>query len=293
MTSESELILNSKGNVYHLDLSPDQVAPVCITVGDPQRVSEVSKYFDTLDFKSNHREFITHGGVLNGNRIMVISTGISTDNIDIVLNELDALINIDLKSKEVKENINRLKFIRIGTSGTFDASIPVDSLLINSHAIGLDSLMRFYPMQVRYPDAAWYASLDHELKELFLNAYLGTADPDLFVAISKDLFQGITLTCPGFYGPQGRKLRIETLYSNKTFDSLSKLTYHGFRFTNFEMETAGIYGLAYALGHQAVSANIILGNRVTGEFSKNSGKAVEQGIGFLMERISDIMVKEI
>ena len=125
------------------------------------------------------------------------------------------------------------------------------------------------------------------------NAYLGTADPDLFVAISKDLFQGITLTCPGFYGPQGRKLRIETLYSNKTFDSLSKLTYHGFRFTNFEMETAGIYGLAYALGHQAVSANIILGNRVTGEFSKNSGKAVEQGIGFLMERISDIMVKEI
>lgn len=289
MKSESELILNPKGNVYHLDLAPEMVAPICITVGDPDRVAQVSKYFDSVDYKITHREFITHSGRVNGSPIMVISTGISTDNIDIVFNELDALVNIDLIKKEVKETFTTIRFIRIGTSGTFDAAIPVDSLLINPFAFGLDSLMRFYPAAVKYPDDGWLASLAKNYQDLFKEAYLGAADPDLIQAIGKGLCAGITITCPGFYGPQGRKLRLDTIYSNGVMEGLSDLNYAGYQFTNFEMETAGIYGLATALGHKAVSANIILGNRITGEFSKNPNQAVEAGIKEIMQRLTQMI----
>jgi uridine phosphorylase len=289
MKSESELILNTKGNVYHLDLAPEMVAPICITVGDPDRVAQVSKYFDTVEHRITHREFITHSGSLQGSPIMVISTGISTDNIDIVFNELDALVNIDLISKEVKENFKQISFIRIGTSGAFDPFIPIDSLLVNRFAFGLDSLMRFYPDVVKYPDPAWLTSLTVNYRRLFQEAYYGAADQDLFQILGEGLRAGIAITCPGFYGPQGRKLRLDTIYTNGVMEGLSGLNYEGYQFTNFEMETAGIYGLANALGHKAISVNIILGNRITGEFSKNPEQAVEAGIKEILQRIVRII----
>jgi uridine phosphorylase len=291
MKSESELILNSKGNVYHLDLDPGMVAPVCITVGDPDRVAQVSKYFDEITYKHGHREFITHIGHLAGSKIMVISTGISTDNIDIVFNELDALLNIDMSTKTIKEKISIIKFIRIGTSGAFDSTIPVDSILINRYAVGLDSLMRFYPNKVQYFDEKWYTSLEPGFQEIFKHSYLAAADQILFDHFSKDVLQGITITCPGFYGPQGRTLRLDSLFNPYLLSNLQKLKYHGFHFTNFEMETAGIYGLAHALGHQAISANIILANRITGEFSKDPAKAIEHGIHNIMNRLKELFNK--
>lgn len=291
MKSESELILNSKGNVYHLDLDPGMVAPICITVGDPERVVQVSKYFDEITYRHGHREFITHIGNLSGQKIMVISTGISTDNIDIVFNELDALINIDMSNRTIKENISTIKFIRIGTSGAFDSSIEVDSLLINRYAVGLDSLMRFYPNEVQYLDESWLGALEPGFQEVFKHSYLGSADPILFDHFADGLLQGITITCPGFYGPQGRTLRLESLLDPYILTNLQKLKYHGFHFTNFEMETAGIYGLAHALGHQAISANIILANRMTGEFSKDPVNAIEHGIHTIMNRINEMIKK--
>lgn len=287
MNSSSELILNPKGHVYHLDLSKDMVAPVCITVGDPDRVSHVSKYFDHIDIRQSHREFVTHVGRINQKPIMVISTGISTDNIDIVFNELDALVNIDLHTGQPLDHKSQLQFIRIGTTGALDPDIPVNSILINPIAFGLDSLMRFYPEAVRYPDETWINALNVLQRELFFGAYVGHADQSLLQAFGKDTYAGIAITCPGFYGPQGRSLRLKSLYDQSLFQNLFTLEYQGYRFSNFEMETAGIYGLASALGHRAVSLNIVLANRANGTFSADANEAVDDGIALLMNKISD------
>ncbi len=286
MKSPSELILNAKGHIYHLDLPKDALAPICITVGDPERVAQVSKYFDSVSYRQSHREFVTHVGLLHGKKIMVISTGIGTDNIDIVLNELDALANIDLKSGIPYENHTSLQFIRIGTSGTFSPTIPVDGILINKFGFGLDGLMRFYPKNIKYPDQVWLSSLSEEIRYLFKDPYLGTADSLLYDTFKPYGYEGIAITCPGFYGPQGRILRLESLYNPSLFQSLSDLIYQGVRFTNFEMETAGIYALATALGHQAVSINIILANRALGVFSQDANLAVDNGIKTVLEKIS-------
>lgn len=286
----SELILNPDGSVYHLHLRPEDIASTIITVGDPDRVPKVSKYFDHIDFKVNKREFVTHTGRLKGKRLSVISTGIGTDNIDIVFNELDALVNIDLKTRTLKSKLTSLDIIRIGTSGSLQADIPVDSFLISSHGMGLDSLLSFYKKDKNNPalDAVLEGAFKKYLEEnkyvLPVSPYLYSGSEALIQQIGEGMFKGVTLTCPGFYAPQGRSLRLATHLDNM-LDVLSKFQYEQHRLTNFEMETAGIYGLSALLGHRAISCNAILANRQTGQFSQDPKAITERLIKVVLERI--------
>ncbi|MEL7021846.1 MAG: nucleoside phosphorylase [Bacteroidota bacterium] len=285
----SELILNADGSVYHLHLRPEQIANTIITVGDPDRVLAVSKHFDRIDTKVQQREFVTHTGELGGKRLSVISTGIGTDNIDIVINELDALVNIDLSTREIKERHTALELIRIGTSGSMQADVSVDSFLATTTALGMDGLLHFY--EPSHTDAA----LD-ELQTAFtsfcqsrgialpITPYFASADSELLSRIGKGWIQGITMTCAGFYAPQCRELRAKSRF--KTFlDEVTNFDFQQRRLTNFEMETAGIYGLANRLGHRALSCNAILANRQTGTFSQQARETVNQLIETVLERI--------
>jgi len=285
--SESELILNPDGSIYHLHLRPEHLAPIVITVGDPDRVEAVSRHFDRIDFKISKREFVTHSGALNGQRITVISTGIGTDNIDIVLNELDALVNIDLESREEKEEKTALKIIRIGTTGSLHSNIEVDQMIASAYGLGLDGLMHFYEYQQTPNEYLLY----HEFMESCgrdiqfpLRPYLVEGDESLFASVGKTMIKGITATCPGFYGPQGRQLRAVPAIDD-LFPSLATFSYRDLRVTNFEMETAGIYGMARMLGHQALSCNVVLANRPDGRFSKDPAKAVDRLIKQVLENI--------
>jgi len=284
--SKTELILNSRGNVYHLDLNAEWIAPTCITVGDPERVSQVSKHFDRIDMIRSHREFVSHIGWLGSQRLMVISTGIGSDNIDIVINEIDALLNIDLETKKIKDQTSSIRFIRIGTSGAFHPDIPVDSWIINTMALGTDGLMRFYPEHQVRPDPTWLKSLQPEMRRVLSETYLGRADPFLKYIFGSGMTDGIAITTPGFFGAQGRNLRLGSLITHDILCQLNTLTYEGTPFTNFEMETAGIYALAHALGHQAISVNAILANRITGKFSSKPDKAIEALIKNVLEKIA-------
>ncbi|WP_420601835.1 nucleoside phosphorylase [Flagellimonas sp.] len=284
--SDSELILNPDGSIYHLNLLPEDIASTIITVGDPNRVSMVSKYFDTVDINKEKREFLTHTGIYKGKRITVISTGIGTDNIDIVFNELDALVNIDFATRKVKQRKTRLDFIRIGTSGSIQADIPVDSFLLSSKAIGFDGLMHFYEAgQVRNN------ALEQELNQFLrwedhnIVAYVVDADEDLAKKFDSNRIRfGITITNSGFYGPQGRSLRLPPkLHDFNT--KLAAFSYQNLPLTNHEMETAGMYGLAKLHGHRAVSLNAILANRATGEFSKHGRKTIDDLIKYTLEKI--------
>lgn len=283
--SETDLILNPDGSAYHIKLLPEDVANTIITVGDADRVPQISKYFDRIECKKGKREFITHTGSIGNKRLTVISTGIGTGNVDIVLNELDALINIDLKTRLPLPYPRSLNFIRIGTSGAIQEDIEVDSLLVSSAAFGLDTIMHFYMQSAKPEDdellAAIAAALPSGLK---CNAYVAKADEGLLAQLATGIRQGITITAPGFYAPQGRKLRGEIPFPD-LLGSFSKFDYHGRKITNLEMETAGIYGLAGALRHKAVSFNMILANRVTHQFSKNPGKTVDKYIQMLLQRI--------
>ncbi len=283
----SELILNADHSIYHLNLLPEDIATTIITVGDPDRVSDVSKHFDTIELKKGKREFITHTGILNRKRLSVISTGIGTDNIDIVFNELDALANIDFNTRKVKNEITRLQFIRIGTSGTIQPEIPVDSFLLSEYAIGFDSLMHFY-------DSEFIQDLD--IAKKFVEHFKWPTRKSLPYVVKGDklLAQklnsnhirfGCTATNTGFYGPQGRMLRapIET---NDLITKLASFRYGKLKITNLEMETSGIYGLSKLLGHQAVSMNCILANRATSEFSKNPEKAIDDLIKYTLEKLT-------
>ncbi len=283
--TETDLILNPDGSVYHLNLLPEDIASNIITVGDPDRVGEVSKHFDSLELKKGKREFITHTGYLGKQRISVVSTGIGTDNIDIVLNELDALVNIDLASRQVKEQPTSLNIIRIGTSGAIQSDIPIDSILVSEYALGLDALMGYYQYKETGEEKDLLTALKNQVPELqCLNPYFTHAGNDLLNILGKDLQKGITMTAPGFYAPQGRKLR----YQSKIDELISKLntfSHHNNRITNLEMETAGIYALANIFGHQAISVNAILASRVKLEFSKNSQKVIDKAIKMVLERI--------
>lgn len=283
----SELILNPDGSIYHLNLLPGDIANTIITVGDPDRVSEVSKYFDSIEIKKGKREFITHTGLLSGKRITVISTGIGTDNIDIVLNELDALVNIDFTTRQIKTKKIRLSIIRIGTSGTIQSTIPVDSFLISSTAIGLEGLLHFYESgHIRNN------TLEQELKTAFAwgahNIYPYAVDFDERLAsmfTSNRIRLGITVTNTGFYGPQGRTLRLSPQIPDFN-KQLTSFSYENQQITNLEMETSGIYGLAKLHGHRAVSLNAIIANRATGEFSADHKKTIENLIKFVLERLT-------
>ncbi len=274
--SPSELILNADNSIYHLNLLPEDIANTIITVGDPDRVASVSKYFDSIEIKKGKREFHTHTGTLNGKRITVISTGIGTDNIDIVLNELDALVNIDFKTRSIKTNKTSLDIIRIGTSGAIQPEIPIDSFLVSEYAIGFDNLLHFYDSEHIQHQAIQNAFTSHtNWFKHKSTPYVVKADDSLLKKImATNIRLGFTATNVGFYGPQGRQVRLKTQDTNLN-TKLSGFSYNNLKITNLEMETSGIYGLSKLLGHRAISLNCILANRSTGDFSKNPSKAVD------------------
>ena len=274
----SELVLNADGSVYHLNLLPGDVAPLIILVGDPGRVTMVSRHFDTIRIQKSKREFITHTGSLNGQDLTVMSTGIGTDNIDIVINEIDALFNLDLQKRLVKDTITPLTFVRIGTSGALREEIPVDSVVLSRYALGLDAMSR---MGMSFSDAIsseWIAALRSRLAGSdipFEPAYIAKASPALAEPFQEWAQPWVTVTCAGFYGLQGRSLRLQ---SNQTalFHFLRAFDHRGMRVGNLEMETAAIYLFAGLLGHQALSLNTILANRESGTFSRDPHAAVSE-----------------
>lgn len=283
--AESDLIINPDGSIYHLNLLPGDIADHVITVGDPDRVGEVSKYFDKIELKKGKREFLTHTGYVGKKRVTVLSTGIGTDNIDIVFNELDALVNIDFETREVKKHLTSLNIIRVGTSGTVQPDIPVGTILASSYGLGMDALMNYYYHELTGDER----SLMDDLKAHFghlkhINPYLTAANDNLLNTIGKNMHHGITITAPGFYAPQGRMVRAKN--SIPDFISLiNSFNSNQHRITNLEMETAGIYALARVLGHKALSVNAILASRVKFEFSSNPNKVVEDAIKMVLERI--------
>ncbi|MGY5847297.1 nucleoside phosphorylase [Salegentibacter sp. HM20] len=275
--AESELIINPNGSIYHLNLRPDQIADTIITVGDPDRVAKVSKYFDSIEHKVEKREFHTHTGYFNGKRRSVISTGIGPDNIDIVLNEIDALVNIDFDTREVKKELKSLEILRIGTSGSLQSDIPVDSFLASEAAVGFDGVIHFYEAE-EIQDYEFSNALKKHLNWSSKKAdpYLVQGDSELLQKLAGEgIHRGVTGTNIGFYAPQGRRLRL-SLQDDTINDKLTSFRHKEKKITNLEMETSAIYGLAKLLGHKALSMNLILANRATGEFSSNAGKRMDE-----------------
>lgn len=285
--AESELIINARGAVYHLDLRPEELADTVITVGDPGRVEVVSKYFDKIEVKQQHREFVSHTGRIGSKRITVLSTGIGPDNIDIVMNELDALVNIDFETRQIKTQLTPLNIIRMGTSGSLQADIPVDSFVASTHGLGLDNLLNFYRHEHNEQELELLHSfVTHtQLHSQIVNPYISSASPSLLKHFVDGYHQGITVTCPGFYGPQGRVLRLG-IRSPHLIDRLTQFSYGQHRITNFEMETSAIFGLGKLLGHNCLALNAIVANRVVQEFSKDSNIAVDGMIRKSLEIIS-------
>ena len=275
--AESELIINDRGAIYHLDLKPEELANTVILVGDPDRVKKVSKHFDRIEHQQQHREFITHTGYINSKRLSVLSTGIGPDNIDIALNELDALANIDFDTRTVKTKFTKLNIIRFGTSGALQADIPVDSLVASTHGLGLDNLLNFYAYEKNAEEKEMANAFvtQTQLDTSITNPYAFRGSQLLLKKFGEGFHKGITVTCPGFYGPQGRILRLGL--SNPGFiNRLTHFSHNNHRITNFEMETSAIYGLGKLMGHDCLSINAIVANRVLQEFSKDGNAAVEQ-----------------
>lgn len=276
--ADSELILNEDGSVYHLNLLPEDIADKIILVGDPDRVSKVSKYFDTVEIKKNKREFYTHTGTLRGERITVMSTGIGTENIDIVMNELDALVNIDLKNKEFKTEHKALELFRMGTCGTVNPDVQVDNMLVTQNVVGLDGLMHFYQDY----------NFENEFSKNFIEKFpYERIKPMLYFSdwaeemgtYYKDAkYHGNTATFPGFYAPQGRQLRLKAV-DDKFLETLNDLG-----ITNFEMETSAIYALSKLLGHKAITVNNVIANRRRGEFTSDHHNSEKKLIEWVLER---------
>jgi uridine phosphorylase len=276
--AESELILNPDGSIYHLQLRPGDIAETIITVGDQDRVDQISRHFDTIDLKVQHREFKTHTGTLNGKRLSVISTGIGPDNIDIVCNELDALVNVDFTTRLPKKNLTSLNIIRVGTSGSLQSDIPVDTFILSDIGVGFDNLLYYYghleEVQLSNFSAAFMAHTHWNLKNAI--PYAVAADEELKQLFLSEFFiPGMTATQVGFYGPQGRVLRLG-LKDPSLNDKLTTFEYGGLRITNMEMETAAIYGMARLMNHKALSLNAILANRSNGTFSTDPYKTIEK-----------------
>ncbi len=286
--AESELIINSRGAIYHLDVKPDEIAENIITVGDPDRVKEVSKHFDKIEFQRQHREFVTHTGYLGKKRISVVSTGIGTDNIDIVLNELDALVNIDFDTRTINKELKQLNIIRVGTSGSLQANIPVDSFVASTHGLGIDNLLNFYLHENNEEEKQLLHAFvtQTQLHSGFSYPYISGASMSLIKHFVDGYHQGITVTCPGFYGPQGRVLRLGISNPN-LIDRLTEFQFGQHRITNFEMETSAIYGLGKALHHNCLSLSAIVANRIHKSFSSNGGALIERLILKSLEIISE------
>lgn len=284
---ESELIINSRGAIYHLDVRPEELANTIIVVGDPERVKKVSAHFEKIEHQLQHREFITHTGYIGNKRLSVISTGIGPDNIDIVFNELDALANIDFETRIIKEKLTKLNIIRFGTSGSLQADIPVDSFVASSHGLGLDNLLNFYSYEKMDDDKAMADAFiaQTNLDTAITNPYVFSGSEMLLNKFGKGFHKGITVTCPGFFGPQGRVLRLG-LSSPGLVDKLTHFNFNNHRITNFEMETSAIYGLGKLMEHECLSINTIIANRVLKEFSKDSEAAVKNMIKKALEALT-------
>lgn len=284
MIADSELILNADGSIYHLNLLPEDLAPTIIFVGDPDRVASVSKYFDKIDVRKGKREFITHTGILREKRISVISTGIGTDNIDIVFNEIDALANIDFNTRTLKSNLISLDIIRIGTSGSIQGDIKMGTILASEYAIGFDALMQFYKKSYSPQELEIQTAIQEEFSSLSFKPYVGRASTKLLEQIAIELPKGITMTAPGFYAPQGRSVRSSNVYPD-LIQRVNAFKINGRLITNLEMETAGIYALANMFGHHALSINAILASRVNDAFSSNPKEIIDQAIRYVLDRI--------
>lgn len=285
--ADSELVLNENGSIYHLDLHPENIADTIILVGDQGRVGKISKYFDALEYSGQKREFLTHTGRIGSNRLTVLSTGIGTDNIDIVVNELDALVNIDLDSRTIKPSQKKLNLIRLGTSGSLQEDLPVDSFLLSTHGIGFDGVMNYYAESTSVEDTEltdefmrqtdWHSN--------FPRPYIVSGSKDLFQLLEKGTYHGMTATANGFYGPQGRQLRLKPTVPDLN-ERLNKFEFNSHRITNFEMETSALFGLGKALGHECATVCAIIANRFRKEYSKNHDLSVEQLIRFLVDRLT-------
>jgi uridine phosphorylase len=287
MIQSSELILNPDGSVYHLNLKPEHIAHDIIFVGDQNRVEKITQFFDSIEFSIQKREFKTQTGIFKGKRITVMSTGIGPDNIDIVMNELDALVNIDLKTREPKENLTSLNIIRIGTSGSLQADIPVDSFVISTFGLGLDNMLRSYLIDKVSNIGMEDAFIKHTNWNLRKGKpYVISCSSILEKRIESDkMHKGITATSGGFYGPQGRVLRLNI--QDETLNSkMDNFSFEGNKITNLEMETAAIYGLSKLLGHNALSLNAIIANRALGTFSEDPYKAVDELIVYTLDKLS-------
>ncbi|WP_348824810.1 nucleoside phosphorylase [Flavobacterium aestuarii] len=287
MIKQSELILNPDGSVYHLNLKPENIAHDIIFVGDQDRVSKITRHFDSVEFSTQKREFKTETGTYKGKRITVMSTGIGPDNIDIVVNELDALVNIDLETRKPKENLTSLNIIRIGTSGSLHADIPVDGFVMSKFGLGLDNMLRSYLVDsisnVEIEDA-FIAHTNWDLRKGRPIVVAGSSILEKKIE-SDRIHKGITATAGGFYGPQGRILRLG-IQDYELNSKMDNFLFEGNRITNLEMETSAIYGLSALLGHQALSLNAIIANRANGTFSSDPYKAVDELIEYTLDKLA-------
>jgi uridine phosphorylase len=288
MIASSELILNPDGSVYHLNLKPEHIATDIIFVGDQNRVEKITKHFSSIEFSLQKREFKTQTGIYKGKRITVISTGIGPDNIDIVMNELDALVNIDLETRTIKEKLTSLNIIRIGTSGSLQAEIPCDSIVLSQYGLGLDNMLRSYCID---------EILETDMEDAFIKQtnwdlrkgrpYVIQGSEMLAKRLDSDsIYKGFTGTAGGFYGPQGRVLRMP-IQDPELNSKMDQFEYNGIKMTNLEMETGAIYGLGKLLGHQCLSMNAIIANRATGTFSEDPYKAVDALIEYTLNKLAE------
>lgn len=283
---QSELILNPDGSIYHLNIRPEHIASTIIFVGDQDRVDKITQHFDSVEFTTKKREFKTSTGMYKGERLSVISTGIGPDNIDIVLNELDALVNIDLKTRKIKKSHTKLNIVRIGTSGALQKDIPVNSILLSSHAIDLNGMLHSYQVdKISHPEIedAFVKHTNWSTKKSY-PLVISNSDTLANKITSDKVYQGITATAGGFYGPQGRVLRLGLQDANLNH-KIDSFNFKGNRITNLEMETSAIYGLCKLLGHNAVSMNAIIANRANGTFSDNPNKIVTDLIEYTLQKL--------
>ncbi|WP_286755802.1 nucleoside phosphorylase [Roseivirga sp. UBA838] len=281
---ESELILNPKGRIYHLNLEPDMVADTIVVVGDPERVPKVSRYFDKIDLQINNRELVTHTGFLGGKRVSVISSGMGTDNVELLMTELDALVNVDFQTRTVRKELRQLKIVRVGTSGCMQPDIPLDTLLVSRAALGLDSLMSFYERSTSEEQQITENKIQRVL-ELPFKPYIAEGSEVLFDLFKSTMYTGVTVTAPGFYAPQGREIRLRPKLPG-FLETLAKTDTPWGRFTNFEMETAGYYAMAQLLGHEMISLNALIANRAQGTFSAQAEKTTQKLIELTLDKLS-------
>lgn len=283
---KSELIINPDGTIYHLKLKPENIAQTIIIVGDPNRVDQISGHFDDIELEVKNREFVTHTGTYRGKRLSVLATGIGTDNIDIVVNELDALVNYDLETRGLKKNPSMLNIIRLGTSGAIQEDIPLNSFIIAEYGLGLDGLIHFYEKGSEVQESKMeQAFIDHtKWSEILARPYIVKCSEFLMNKLGKNMISGITVTSPGFYGPQGRRLRLELKYPyiNKLIESFE---YNGSKITNYEMETSALYAIAKMLGHNAITICAAIANRATGQFNENYKVIMDAYIVELLDKL--------